>query len=312
VEAAAIAKQKPGTAIKLVWSREDDIKGGHYRPAFVHKLKAGLDKDGNLIAWQQRIVGQSIFRSNGMADLSKDAVDHSSVEGASNLAYQVPNLLVDAHNVELPIPVLWWRSVGHTHTGFATEAFMDQVAAAAGKDPVAFRLGMMQDYPRHQGVLKLAAEKAGWGKKLPNGVYRGVAVHESFKTWVAQVAEVAVNKDGSYKVLRVVCAVDCGVAVNPDIIKAQVEGGISFAMSPLLMSAITFTDGKVNESNFHDYQVMRMPDMPTVEVYIVDSTEAPSGIGEPGVPPLAPAVANALFAATGKMPSGLPIKSALS
>jgi isoquinoline 1-oxidoreductase beta subunit len=312
VEAAAIAKQKPGTAIKLVWSREDDIKGGYYRPAFVHKLKAGLDKNGNVIAWQQRIVGQSIMRGNGFADLSQDAVDNSSVEGAANLAYQVPNLHVDAHNVELPIPVLWWRSVGHTHTAFATETFIDQLAAAAGKDPVAFRLAMLGNHPRHQGVLKLAAEKAGWGKKLPQGVYRGVAVHESFKSFVAQVAEVAVNKDGSYKVLRVVCAVDCGVTVNPDIIKSQIEGGIGFAMSPLLMSAITFTDGKVNESNFHDYQVLRMPDMPIVEVHIVNSMDAPSGIGEPGVPPLAPAVANALFAATGNMPSGLPIKSARS
>jgi isoquinoline 1-oxidoreductase beta subunit len=206
------------------------------------------------------------------------------------------------------VPVQWWRSVGHTHTAYSTETFIDELAAAAGRDPVEFRMALLQDHPRHLGVLKLAAEKANWGGPLPKGRARGIAVHESFSSFVAQVAEVSVQGDGGFRVERVVCAVDCGVAVNPDVIVAQMESGIGYGLSPLLMSEITLDDGKVVQSNFHDYQVLRIDQMPEIEVHIVPSTEPPTGVGEPGTPVIGPAVANALFAATGKPFHRLPLK----
>jgi isoquinoline 1-oxidoreductase subunit beta len=202
--------------------------------------------------------------------------------------------------------VLWWRSVGSTHTAYATEVFFDEVAHAAGKDPVAFRQALLRDAPRHLGVLNLAAEKSGWGRPLPAGKGRGVAVHKSFGTYVAQVAEVSVAADGKIKVDRVVCAVDCGIAINPDVIKAQMEGGIGFGLGAVLYGAITLKAGEVEQSNFHDYQVLRIEDMPKVEVHIVPSTESPTGVGEPGVPPIGPALSNAVFAATGKHIRTLP------
>ncbi len=309
VETVNIAKAKPGVPIKLVWSREDDTRAGYFRPMYFHKIRGGLDANGKLIGWEQRIVGQSILKGTAFeAFLVKDGIDATSVEGASTLPYAVPNLKVDLHTVEVPVPVQWWRSVGHTHTAFSTEVFMDRVAKATGQDPVALRMGLLKEHPRHQGVLKLAAEKAGWGRDLPEGHALGVAVHESFNSYVAEVAEVSLKPGGGFKVEKVWCAVDCGFAVNPEVIKTQMEGGIGYGLSPALMSAITIDKGAVVQSNFHDYQVLRINEMPEIEVFIVPSAEAPTGVGEPGTPPIAPAVANALYALTGQEFTELPLR----
>lgn len=308
LETVNIAKAKPGVPVKLVWSREDDTQVGYYRPMYFHRVRGALDKDGNLIAWEQRIVGQSIAEGTAFEGfLVKDGIDKTSVEGAATLPYQIPNMHVDLHTVKLPVTVQWWRSVGHTHTAFSTEVFFDRLAKAAGKDPVEWRLQLLKDHPRHAGVLKLAAEKAGWGKKLPEGHAMGVAVHESFSSYVAEIAEVSLQPDG-YKVEKVVCAVDCGFAVNPDIIKSQMESGIGYGLSPTMMSKITLEEGKVVQSNFNDYEVLRIHQMPEIEVHIVPSAEAPTGVGEPGTPPIAPAVANALFALTGQEFDQLPLQ----
>ena len=307
VEGAHIAK-KMGVPVKLMWSREDDVRGGFYRPCYVHRLEAGLDAEGRPVAWQHRIVGQSIVAGTPFeAGMLKEGVDATSVDGAANLPYAIPNMLVDLHSPKQPVPVLWWRSVGSTHTGFVTEVFIDELAHAAKADPYQFRRKLLAEHPRHRAVLDLAAEKAGWGTSLPKGWGRGIAVHESFNSYVAEVAEVRVNKDGSYKVERVVCAVDCGLAVTPDVVRAQMEGGIGFGLSAALFGAITLKDGGTEQSNFHDYRCLRMDEMPRVEVHIVASDAPPTGVGEPGVPPIAPAVANALFAATGKRIRRLPI-----
>jgi isoquinoline 1-oxidoreductase beta subunit len=319
-EAAYIAKAlaitgKLGVPVKMVWTREDDTRGGYYRPLYLHTLKAGLDADGNVIAWQHRIVGQSILTGTPMAGMMKDGVDPTSVEGAATLPYAIPNLYVDLHSPKLGVPVQWWRSVGSTHTAFSTETFIDELALAAKKDPVAYRRALLSKQPRHLGVLELAADKAGWSKPLAAGKPgekrgRGVAVHESFDTYVAEIAEVTVKKDGSFTVDRVVCAVDCGIAVNPDVVRAQMEGGIGYGLSAALHGAITLKDGAVEQSNFHDYPPLRIAEMPQIEVYIVPSTEKPTGVGEPGTPVIAPALANALAAATGKRPRSLPLTSA--
>ena len=308
VEAAHIAKSRKGTPIKLVWTREDDTRAGYFRPMYVHRIRGGLDADGNPTAWEQRVVGQSILKGTLFEQFIQNDLDTSSVEGASTLPYGIPNLRVDLHTVDPGIPVQWWRSVGHTHTAYSTETFIDQLAAAANRDPVEFRMALLKDHPRHLGVLKLAAEKANWGSSLPAGRARGIAVHESFNSFVAEVAEVSLKDDGGFRVERVVCAVDCGLVVNPDIVVAQMESGIGYGLSPLLMSEITLEDGKVVQSNFHDYQVLRIDQMPEVEVHIVPSAEPPTGVGEPGTPPIAPAVANALFAATGRPYHRLPLR----
>lgn len=309
VETTHIAKAKRGTPVKLVWTREDDTRAGYFRPMYVHKLRAALDDEGNPVAWDHRIVGQSIMAGSPFEGaVGDDGIDPSSVEGASTLPYRIPNLRVDLHTVDLGVPVQWWRSVGSTHTAYSTETFVDELAKAAGRDPVEFRSALLKKHPRHLGVLKLAAEKANWGSRLPDGWSRGIAVHESFNTYVAEVAEISMQDDGNFKVERVVCAVDCGVAVNPDVIRAQMEGGIGYGLSPLLMSEITLNEGRVEQSNFHDYRVLRIDRMPAVEVHIVPSSEPPTGVGEPGTPPIAPAVANALFAATGKPVHALPLK----
>ena len=313
VEAVSIAKAlgANGTPVKLQWTREDDVRGGLYRPAYVHKLEAGLDAQGQLVAWRHRIVGQSIMAVTPFAQRAvKDGVDRTSVEGAANLPYAIPNLAVELTTTESPVPVLWWRVVGSSHTAYAVEAFIDEVAETAGQDPYHFRRALLAGQPRHRAVLDLAAEKAGWGQPLPKGRGRGIAVAEAFHTYVAQVAEVTVGGDGKIKVDRVICAVDCGVAVNPDFIAAQMEGGIGFGLGAALHGAITLKDGQVEQSNFDGYQVLRIDDMPKVEVHIVPSTEAPTGVGEPGVAPIGPAVANAVFAATGKRYRVLPFSSA--
>jgi isoquinoline 1-oxidoreductase beta subunit len=309
-EGVAIAKATKSlqAPIRLMWTREDDMKGGYYRPLYVHRLVGALDGDGKPLGWRHRIVGQSILSGTPFeAMLVKDGIDKTSVEGAANLPYAIPNLRVELHSPKLGVPVLWWRSVGHTHTGFATEVFIDELAAAAGQDPVAFRRGLLVDHPRHRAVLDLAADKAGWGTPLPRGRGRGIAVHESFDSFVAQVAEVTVQPVGRFTLDRVVCAVDCGIVVNPDVVKAQMEGGIGFGLTAALYSRITLKDGAVEQSNFHDYPLLRISEMPPVEVHIVPSEAEPTGVGEPGVPPIAPALVNALFAATGKRIRRLPI-----
>jgi isoquinoline 1-oxidoreductase beta subunit len=308
VEAVSVAKAlgANGVPVKLQWTREDDIQGGRYRPAYVHKLEAALDAGGALTGWRQRIVGQSIAAGTPFeAVMVKDGVDGTSVEGAANLPYAIPNLSVELTTAKTGVPVLWWRVVGSSHTAYAVEAFIDEVAAAAGKDPFAFRQALLGHSPRHKAVLEMAAKAAGWGEPLPKGRGRGIAVAVAFGTYVAQVAEVTVA-DGKIKVDRVVCAVDCGVPINPDIITAQMEGGIGFGLGAALYGAITLKDGKVEQSNFDGYQVLRIDAMPKVEVHIVPSTEPPTGVGEPGVAPIGPAVANAVFAATGKRLRVLP------
>jgi isoquinoline 1-oxidoreductase beta subunit len=320
VEAATIAKAlstsgKAGVPVKLVWTREDDMRAGYYRPAYYHTLKAGLDASGNIVAWQHRIVGQAIQAGTPFEPmLIKDGIDATSVEGAKSLPYAIPNLYVDLHSPKVGVPVLWWRSVGSTHTAYATETFVDGLAAGAKRDPVEYRRALLANEPRYLGVLELAADKAGWSTPMPargDGERRGrgIAVHKSFGTYVAQVAEVSVKPDGSFKVDRVVCAVDCGIPVNPDVIRAQMEGGIGFGLSAALHGAITLKDGAVEQSNFHDYVPLRINEMPAVEVHIVQSTEHPTGVGEPATPVIAPAVANALRAATGKQVRVLPISN---
>lgn len=309
-EACEIAKAygKP-VPIKVIWTREDDIKGGYYRPIYVHRIKAGLDKDGNVVSWLHRIVGQSIIKGTPFESaMVKDGIDATSVEGASTLPYAIPNLHVELHTEETGVPVLWWRSVGATHTAHATEHMIDILAKEAGRDPVDFRLAMLAKHPRHAGVLKLAAEKAGWLSGKPSdGKMRGIAVHESFASYVANAAEVSLRDDGSVKVERVVCAIDCGIAVNPDVVKAQVEGGLGYGLGAALKGAITMKDGVVEQSNFDSYEVLRISEMPKVEVYIVPSAEAPTGVGEPGTPVVAPAVANALLTGTGVRTTVLPM-----
>jgi isoquinoline 1-oxidoreductase beta subunit len=312
VEAVSAAKALGWRApVKVQWTREDDMRGGRYRPMYVHALKAGLDADGRLIAWRNRIVGQSIVADTPFAQgLVKNGIDVTSVEGAATIPYAIPNLRVELTTTEVGIPVLWWRAVGSTHTAYAVEAFLDEVAEAAGKDPVAVRLALLKDHPRHAGVLRLAAEKAGWNQPPPNGRFRGVAVAESFNTYVAQIAEVSLDESGQPKVERVVCAVDCGIAVNPDVIRAQMEGGIGFGLGAVMKSQLTIEGGAVQESNFDGYDVLRLNEMPQVEVHIVPSSERPSGVGEPGVPPIGPAVANAVYAATRKRMRVLPFSRA--
>jgi isoquinoline 1-oxidoreductase beta subunit len=302
VEAVATAKAIGWKApVKVQWTREDDMRAGRYRPAFMHKMRAALDGSANLLALRDTLVGQSISRGTVMEPvLVKNGVDMLSVEGIANQPYAIPNVRVELTTMSSPVTVLWWRSVGSTHTAYALEAFMDEIAHAAGKDPVEFRLALLKDKPRHAAVLQLAAEKAGWGSPAPAGRFRGIAVAESFHSYVAQVAEISLTKSGMPRVHRVVCAVDCGVAVNPDQVRAQMEGGIGFGLGAILKSRITLDNGRVVEGNFDGYDVLRINEMPSVEVYIIKSSAPPTGVGEPGVPPIGPAVANAMFNATGK------------
>ncbi len=308
VKEAVQVSKAIGLPVKVIWTREDDIQGGYYRPMHYSKIAAGLDKDGNIIAWSHRLVGESIGKGTQFEHvLIHNGIDHLSVEGASDHPYAIPNQLVDHHPVDNGVPVLWWRAVGHSFTAFVVESFLDELAAAAGRDPLEFRLSMLGDYPRHRTTLELAAEKAGWGRQLSEGVYQGLALQKSFGSIVAQVAEVSMTTNERPRVNRVVCAVDCGIVVNPDTVRAQMESGIVYGLSAALDGKITFRNGRVQQSNFHDYPVLRMDEMPKVEVYIVKNTEKPSGVGEIATPPIAPAVCNAIFAATGKRIRQLPI-----
>jgi isoquinoline 1-oxidoreductase beta subunit len=312
-EAVQVAKAA-GVPVKTVWSREDDVKGGYYRPMYLHKAKIALDANGMPSAWEHVAVGQSIMAGTPFEAFQiKDGIDATSVEGTADSPYlkSIPNYQVSLHTVKSTIPVLWWRSVGHSHTAFVMESLIDELAHSTKRDPLEYRRALLKDHPRHLAALNLAAEKAEWGKPLANGVFRGIAVHESFGSFVAQVAEVSVDKDG-VKVHRIISAIDCGLAVNPDSLKAQMESSVSFGLGAAMQSEITFKEGMVEQSNFHDYQVMRMGSMPKVEVYIVQSTEKMGGVGEPGLPPVAPAVTNAIFAATGKRIRTLPIGNQLA
>ena len=297
-----------GVPVKTIWTREDDIQCGYYRPMFVHKVKAGVDADGMPIAWHQRLVGESIAEGTMMEQaVMQNGVDMMSVEGAAHMPYAIPNRHVEVHNAKKRLSVLWWRSVGHTHTGFVNESFLDEVAHAGGKDPFELRRELLKDQPRHRHVLELAAEKAGWGTPLPEGRARGIAMRKSFESFVAEVAEVSVD-GGRVRVHKVVCAVDCGIAINPWNVEAQMESAIIFGLTAALHGELTLENGRVQQSNFHDYPVLRMDETPEIEVHIVKSSEPPTGVGEPGVPPIAPAVANALFALTGKRIRKLPIR----
>ncbi|HUR97694.1 MAG TPA: molybdopterin cofactor-binding domain-containing protein, partial [Pyrinomonadaceae bacterium] len=298
--------------VKVVWTREDDMHGDFYRPSAYNVMSAGIDAAGTPVFWQHRIVSSSIMATLGPTLFGfappPDKLDDSATEGAHTLPYDTQNLFVDWVPISQGVPVGFWRSVGSSHTAFSTECFLDELAHAGGKDPLAFRLSLLEKHPRYIGVLKLAAEKAGWSKPAAKGIGRGIAVHESFGSYVAQVAEVSVAKDGNVRVHRVVCAVDCGQVVNPDTVNAQMEGGIVYGLTAALYGEITLKDGRINQQNFYDYKMLRMNEMPKVEVYIVPSTEKHGGVGEPGTPPIAPAVVNAIFAATGKRIRSLPIR----
>lgn len=315
--------------VKLIQTREDMMRFDQFRPMYVHRLTAGLDKQGNLIAWHHRIVGQSIFE--GQSGWVTNGIDLTSVAGACNIPYDIPNILVDLHTTRCGVPIGTWRSVGDSHTAFAIETFLDEVAHTTGRDPLELRRGLLAKdprqkhiaelvaaarlrdglfakFPRDRQVLDLAASKANWGSQLGPGRGRGLAVHYSFRTSVAHVAEVSIGSAGFIKVDRIVCAIDCGVPINPDIIRAQVEGGVAFGLSSSLHERITLKAGAIEQSNLNDYRLLRISEMPTVEVHIMQSSERPTGIGEPVVPTVGPAVANAVFAASGKRLRSLPFE----
>jgi isoquinoline 1-oxidoreductase beta subunit len=293
-----------GAPVKVIWSREDDVQHGFYRPATYNKLAAGLDAAGTPVAWTHRIVAPPILLKFG--PLNK-GIDRTLIDGAANLPYAVPHLLVDQVAVDLPVPRGFWRSVGISQNAFVTECFFDEVAAAAAKDPFELRRQLLHDKPRHRRTLELAAERAGWGTPLPPGQGRGIAIAEWDPTVCAQVAEVSVAADGSVRVHRVVCAVDCGPTVNLGQIEAQLQGGIVYGLTAALYGEITIERGRVKQSNFTDYPMLHLNEMPVVEVHVVPSADKQGGIGEPSVGPIAPAVANAIFAASGKRVRKLPI-----
>jgi len=303
-EAVRISKAV-NAPVKVIWTREDDTKHGFYRPATYNRLAAGLDAQNKPVAWTHHIVAPPILLKFGPL---QNGIDSTLIDGASDMPYTVPNVFVDQVAADMPgIPMGFWRSVGASQNAFVVESFMDELAVAAGRDPYEFRRELLQAKPRHLRTLELAATKAGWGTPLPAGRGRGIAIAEWEPTTCAEVAEVSVAPDGTVRVHRVVCAVDCGPVVNPDTIAAQMQGGVVFGLSAALYGEITIENGRVKQGNFNDYQVLRMPEMPVVEVHIVPSTDAIGGIGEPSVPPTAPAVCNAIFAATGKRIRRLPI-----
>jgi CO/xanthine dehydrogenase Mo-binding subunit len=332
VTEAVQVSQAVGAPVKVVWTREDDIRHDVYRPATCSVVRVGLDAGGLPIAWSHRISGPSIMARvlrplartvmpewfpRGLRDVSAAtvarlaglAVDRSAVEGADGIPYAIEHIRVEYAAHESGVPVGFWRSVGHSHTAFVVETLLDEVAAAGGHDPYELRRRLLAGAPRHLRALETAAGAAGWGTPLPAGRGRGLAVHESFGSYVAEVAEVSVAADGTVRVHRVVCAIDCGMVVHPGLVEAQMESGIVFGLTAALKGEITIRDGRVEQGNFHDYPVLRMDEMPAVEVHIIPSTEPPGGVGEPSTPPIAPAVANAVFAATGRRIRRLPIRA---
>ncbi len=307
VEAVQLSKAV-GKPVMSVYTREDDVRGLSYRPHVMSRVRGGVDAAGMPVAWQQTIVSQGVLRG-GWTDAfipKGQAFDPSSVEGASDMPYDIPNVLVDTHEGTSKVPVLWWRSVGHSHTGFTVNCALDELAVLGGQDPVEMRRKLLVKHPRQLAVLNAVAEASNWAGGAPAGRGRGVALHESFGSIVAEVAEVSVE-DGNVRVHKVWCAIDCGFAVNPSGVTMQMESGINYGLTAALYGEITFADGKVEQSNFHDYQILRMNEAPEIFVTIVNSGEQMGGAGEPGTPPIAPAVANAIFAATGKRVRKLPI-----
>ncbi|WP_437604924.1 xanthine dehydrogenase family protein molybdopterin-binding subunit [Sorangium sp. So ce834] len=310
-EAVMVAKAA-GVPVKVVWTREDDMRGGYYRPAYVHRVQVGVDARGMPMAWDHMVVGQSIVAGTPLESLIvKNGIDHTSVEGLGESPYLagVPALRVSLHSPRTPVTVLWWRSVGNTHTAFAMESIIDELAHAAGQDPLAYRLELLKNKPRHANALKVAAEKAGWGTAPPPGRARGLAMHESFGSIVAEVAEISIEK-GRIRVHSVTCSVDCGTAVNPLGIEAQVQGSVAFGLTAALYGKLNIVEGQVQESNFHDYPMLRMADMPRIAVHIIPSKATMGGIGEPATAPIAPAVANAVFALTKQRLRSLPFRLA--
>ncbi|WP_108862174.1 xanthine dehydrogenase family protein molybdopterin-binding subunit [Ruegeria sp. Alg231-54] len=298
--------------VKLVWTREDDIRSGYYRPAFGHRVRVGLDADGKIVGWQHQVAGQSVIKGTPFEAVAvHDGVDHSSVEGIADSPYDIPGMALGLTDTPKATTVLWWRSVGHTHTGYVMETMMDTVAEAAGRDPVEFRLSHLADtnnadQQRKAEVLKLAVEKAGWGNATA-GRAQGIAVHKSFGSYAAQVVEVSGDPENGIKIEKVTCAVDCGIAVNPDVVRAQMEGGIGYGIGHVMRDQITLTQGAVDQYNFPDYEPLRIGDIAEIDVHIVPSAEAPTGVGEPGTPPSAPALANAIRALSGVKVTTLPM-----
>lgn len=295
--------------VKLVWTREDDIRGGSYRPMYVHRLEGAVSDDGRIAGWRQTIVGQAINEGSVFAEfVIRNGIDVTSVEGASDMVYDTDNLYVSLHSPKVGVPVLWWRSVGHTHTAYTVETFVDELLDAAGKDPVQGRLDWLGDAGRHRAVLERVAGKANWqGPKGSDDSAYGVAVHKSFGSFVAQIAKVRLDDEGKPRVERVWCAVDCGRAVNPNVVAAQMEGGIGYGLGAALHNRIDLDEGRVRQKNFDTYRSLRIQEMPRIDVSIVESGNPPTGVGEPGTPPIAPAVANALFQLTGQRIRRLPM-----
>ncbi|MFB0516337.1 MAG: xanthine dehydrogenase family protein molybdopterin-binding subunit, partial [Candidatus Neomarinimicrobiota bacterium] len=279
--------------VKVVRMRDEDIQHGGYRPATYHQLQGGLDREGQPVAWSHRISGP-----DSSVDITGGAVD---------LPYDIPNIHVDYVMSDIPVPTGYWRSVANSQNAFVNECFLDELAAAADKDPYELRRKLLKDHPRHLGVLDLAAEKAGWGQHLPKGRYRGIAVHACFRSYAAIVAEISLDRQGNLKIHKMVCAIDCGTVINPDGVRAQAEGGIVLGLTAALYGAITLENGYVQQSNFHNYKLLTMREMPEVETYTVPSAEPPTGVGEPPLPPTPPALVNAIHAATGKRIRRLPI-----
>jgi isoquinoline 1-oxidoreductase beta subunit len=308
IRAVQIAQHVDGP-VKVVWTREEDIQHDMYRPYWFDRMSAGLDGKGMPVAWNHRFAGSSVI-ARWAPPFFNNGLDPDTTEGAIDLVYALPNMHVEYLRVEPPgIPTAFWRSVGPSHNVFVTESFIDELAAAAKQDPVAYRRALLDKSPRAKAVLELAAEKAGWGQKLPPGVGRGVSVQFAFATYMAQVAEVEVLKDGAVRVRRVVCAVDCGTVVNPDTVQAQIQSAVIFGVTAALYGEITLKDGRVEQTNFDTYQILRMNEAPVIEVNVVASAEPPGGMGEPGTSAIAPALSNAIFAASGERLRKLPIEA---
>jgi isoquinoline 1-oxidoreductase/isoquinoline 1-oxidoreductase beta subunit len=335
-EEAAVIAARTGRPVKVIWSREEDLANDFYRPMSVARMRGAVDESGRIVAWHHRLVAQSVVSHSGpdfvgalvptgtprplrrlLGGASGRTLvrgplhDFTSYEGAADLPYAIPNLAVEFTVVEPGVPNGWWRSVGHSHNGFTTEAFLDELGHLARRDPFELRRALLAGSPRHRRVLELAAEKAGWGRPLARGVGRGIAVHASFGSWCAHVIEASVE-GAEVRVRRVVSAIDCGRAINPAIVRSQIEGGVVFGLSAALGQAITFARGRVQETNFDGYPLLRMHECPAIEVHIAGSSEEPSGVGEPGVPPVAPALCGAIFAASGRRVRRLPIAAALA
>jgi len=306
VRAVQIAEQVNGP-VQVIWTREEDIQHDMYRPYYRDRVSAGLDARGSLVGWSQHIAGSSIL-ARYFPTAIKDGIDNDGVESSANLPYGLGNIRVEWTAQEPPgIPTAFWRGVGVTRGTFVVESFVDELAAQAKQDPLAYRLALLDKNPRAAAVLRIAAERAGWGQRLPQGQGRGIALCTGFGTFIAQVVQVSVDKEGSVNPTHVWCAVDCGIQVNPAIIEAQMQSGIIFGLSGALFGEVTIKDGRVEQTNFGDYRVLRINEAPQIDVQLVKSGEAPGGMGEPGTSCVMPALTNAIYAATGKRIRRLPV-----